>query len=1030
MVPTYTTPGEPSPDYHEYDDDYLQTLDPRKDHGPAEYYTKPYIDKKEQELKGLVKDEETTRISEDTAIRASLSAEETTRVNEDTAIRKDIADEAAARTAGDKVINDKIPSTASKTNKLVDTAQMNEAINSMSAFYITKNAAGDAFGTLAELTSATKYYCDGSVRVPTRNDYATVLSDGSHENATTRYIYTGTRFQYQYTVNEAPFTQEQLNAINSGVTSDNYVHKDNPVATGSLSINRTSGSTVGDKSVAVGNNTIASGASSFAEGDTTTAEGVASHAEGYVTTASGTNSHAEGGNNRAMGDYSHAEGHNTEASGESAHSEGTGSIASGSRAHAEGGDTRAIGYYSHAEGYGTESGIADSIAPHAEGYSTHATNDFAHAEGNGTLASGKGAHAEGYITAASGKGAHAEGYYTVAEGYYSHAEGYKTRADSDYMHAAGVNNKTISGLARVTGWGDDRNAKDIEKLDILGNLILSGRVYSENDDLLIAAADQALTAEQKTAARENIGIDNTLFTAAVTAAEQAQASAEEAAQYAADARPAIEAADRAATSATNAANSASAASTSAGQAASSASAASTSATNAANSKTAAANSASAASKSATAASTSAKAAKASETNAANSKTAASTSATNAANSASAAKTSETNTANSASAASKSATAADTSAKAAKTSETNAASSKTAAANSASAAKTSETNAANSASAAATSASNAASAAANAIKTLSGSQTSTSSASQGNNVFTFTFPDGTKKTFTVKNGKDGSIVTINGKSATTVTLYGSDIAMSSSDTTKLNTAIDNKMNSSNPTGTGSFSINRKANTTVGTNSVAVGNNCVASGTNSHAEGHSTEANSDDMHAAGKYNKTTSGMARVTGWGTASAKKDIETLDTNGNLRLKGNVYVQCNDNSSGGIPLFLHDIIKIRFEINQQYPPTEDDTYHMLYDNLPEYLKSVIDNGDTIIMLATSPSASDAPVSGHNVTITCVEINNSDLKVYYTAPYYSNSTYIGLNTTHTIYKKGDTSGNLDLFAFALYVFVNTAVRVTG
>ena len=965
MVPTYTTPGEPSPDYHEYDDDYLQTLDPRKDHGPAEYYTKPYIDKKEQELKCLVKDEETTRISEDAAIRASLSAEETTRINEDTAIRKDITDEAAARTAGDKAINDKIPSTASKTNKLVDTAQMNEAINSMAAFYITKNAAGDAFGTVAELTSATKYYCDGSVRVPTRNDYAIVLSDEGHENAATRYIYTGTRFQYQYTVNEAPFTQEQLNAINSGVTSDNYVHKENPVATGSLSINRTSGSTVGDKSVAVGNNTTASGASSFAEGDTTTAEGVASHAEGFLAKASGTNSHAEGFLAKASGNYAHAEGHDTEASGESAHSEGTGSIASGSRAHAEGGDTRAIGYYSHAEGYGTESGTSDSIAPHAEGYSTHATNDFAHAEGNGTVASGKGAHAEGYDTFASGKGAHAEGYDTVAAGMYSHAEGYKTRADSDYMHAAGMCNKTISGLARVTGWGDNRNAKDIEKLDILGNLILAGKVYSEKNKLLIAAADQSLTAEQKVAARENIGIDNTLFTAAVTAAEQAQASAAEASQYAADARPAIEAADRADTSATNAASSASAAKTSETNAANSASAAKTSETNAANSKTAAANSASAASKSATAADTSAKAAKTSETNAANSKTAAATSATNAANSASAA---------------------------------------------------------------ATSATNAASAAANAIKTLSGSQTSTSSASQGSNVFTFTFPDGTKKMFTVKNGKDGSIVTINGKSAATVTLYGSDIAMSSSDTTKLNTAIGSKMNSSNPTGTGPFSMNRKANSHVGTNSVAVGSDCTASGMYSHAEGHGTIAGSEAMHAAGMFNKTTSGMARVTGWGTDSTtKKDIETLDTAGNLKVAGNIFVNCNDDSSGGIPLFLPDAIKIEYTRGQQYPPTEDDTYHMLYDKLPEYLKSVIDNGDTITMLVKS-RASETHLAGRGAIITCVEINNSDLKVHYVHTYSDGS---GLSTSYATYKKGDDKSiNTDLYSFALYVFTNTAARVTS
>ena len=53
--------------------------------------------------------------------------------------------------------------------------------------------------------------------------------------------------------------------------------------------------------------------------------------------------------------------------------------------------------------------------------------------------------------------------------------------------------------------------------------------------------------------------------------------------------------------------------------------------------------------------------------------------------------------------------------------------------------------------------------------------------------------------------------------------------------KLDTELANKMDKSNPTGTGSLSINRKANTTVGTNSMAVGNNNEASGVYSTAIG---------------------------------------------------------------------------------------------------------------------------------------------------------------------------------------------------
>ncbi len=95
---------------------------------------------------------------------------------------------------------------------------MNSSINSIAAFYITKNAAGDQFATYAELAAATTFYSGGEVRVPTRNDYCIVQDDENHDNATTRYIYNN-GWEYQYTINETPLTQAQLDAINSGITS-------------------------------------------------------------------------------------------------------------------------------------------------------------------------------------------------------------------------------------------------------------------------------------------------------------------------------------------------------------------------------------------------------------------------------------------------------------------------------------------------------------------------------------------------------------------------------------------------------------------------------------------------------------------------------------------------------------------------------------------------------------------------------------------------------------------------------------------
>lgn len=51
-------------------------------------------------------------------------------------------------------------------------------------------------------------------------------------------------------------------------------------------------------------------------------------------------------------------------------------------------------------------------------------------------------------------------------------------------------------------------------------------------------------------------------------------------------------------------------------------------------------------------------------------------------------------------------------------------------------------------------------------------------------------------------------------------------------------LSTKMDKLNPTGTGAFSLNRKANTTIGNYSTAEGYNCTASGKYSHAEGDGT------------------------------------------------------------------------------------------------------------------------------------------------------------------------------------------------
>lgn len=132
-------------------------------------------------------------------------------------------------------INKKIPTQASETNKLADKDFVNSSINNVAAFYITADANGNAFETYAQLSTATVFYSGGQVRTPTRNDYCVVRSDENHDNATTRYIYQGSQWEFQYIVNETSLTAEQLAAINSGITSA-LVTKLNGIETGANKI--------------------------------------------------------------------------------------------------------------------------------------------------------------------------------------------------------------------------------------------------------------------------------------------------------------------------------------------------------------------------------------------------------------------------------------------------------------------------------------------------------------------------------------------------------------------------------------------------------------------------------------------------------------------------------------------------------------------------------------------------------------------------------------------------------------------------
>ena len=76
--------------------------------------------------------------------------------------------------------------------------------------------------------------------------------------------------------------------------------------------------------------------------------------------------------------------------------------------------------------------------------------------------------------------------------------------------------------------------------------------------------------------------------------------------------------------------------------------------------------------------------------------------------------------------------------------------------------------------------------------------------------------------------------------------------------------------------------------------AEGQQTVASATTTHAEGFATIASTAYQHVQGKYN-VEGPEAHIVGWGTAGNRKNIHTIDGNGNAWFAGDVYVK----STGG-----------------------------------------------------------------------------------------------------------------------------------
>lgn len=140
--------------------------------------------------------------------------------------------------------------------------------------------------------------------------------------------------------------------------------------------------------------------------------------------------------------------------------------------------------------------------------------------------------------------------------------------------------------------------------------------------------------------------------------------------------------------------------------------------------------------------------------------------------------------------------------------------------------------------------------------------------------------------------------------------------------------------------------------IGSNSHAEGQITIATGVASHAEGYQVLASSHHQHAQGQWNveDTNSTYADIVGWGLSSSeRKNIFALSTGGDGRYKGDVYVQCNDDSTGGKKLVVADS-----SVGDPYTYSSSTAYIGLAGT-NENLGSSLNGTYALRALATAPS---------------------------------------------------------------------------
>lgn len=119
-------------------------------------------------------------------------------------------------------INGKIPSAASTSNQLADKQYVDNAISTNTADF------DGSWATYAAIPSTVAGFTNEGLPEPSNNNYLVVLADETQDGGTWRYkyvddgsAYNKNKWQVEYEINESPFTQTQLDAINSGANTTN-----------------------------------------------------------------------------------------------------------------------------------------------------------------------------------------------------------------------------------------------------------------------------------------------------------------------------------------------------------------------------------------------------------------------------------------------------------------------------------------------------------------------------------------------------------------------------------------------------------------------------------------------------------------------------------------------------------------------------------------------------------------------------------------------------------------------------------------